>query len=163
MRRKLFTSLLFAPVFLALASTAVASTTWYVNGVSGGNSNNCLSPTTACKTIKHAISLAASADTIMVAAAIYQENLTIGKSLTILGSGAPSTIIDGGGVGRVVTISNGPHVTLSKLTIRNGRANPGGGINNSGTLTLTAPSVGIGHLSHVSTILCSAKLAPARR
>jgi hypothetical protein len=152
MRREPFTSLLFAPVFLALASTAVAGTTWYVNGVSGGNSNNCLSPTTACKTIKRAISLASSGNAIKVAAATYNENLTITVNLGIFGSGASTTIIDGGGVGRVVTISNTyAHVTLSKLTVRNGVAPPvasftgkttsGGGINNSGTLTLTNSTV----------------------
>jgi hypothetical protein len=52
----------------------VASTTWYVNGVAGSDSNNCLSPTTACKTIGHAIGLAASGDIVRVAAAIYTEN-----------------------------------------------------------------------------------------
>jgi hypothetical protein len=55
-------------------------------------------PTTACKTIKHAISLASSGDTIMVAAATYTENLTIGISLKVIGSGARTTIVDGGGV-----------------------------------------------------------------
>src|SRR5215475_11694656 len=91
---------------LLLAPSAVASTTWYVNGVSGSDSNNCTSPTTACKTIKHAISLAASGDSIIVAAATYTENLTIGISLKVIGSGANTTIIDGGYVGRVVTIPN---------------------------------------------------------
>jgi hypothetical protein len=127
-------------LFLALASTVVAST-WYVNGVSGNNSNNCLSSTTACKTVGHAVSLAASGDTIRVAAAIYTEYFTLGKSLNILGARSSTTIIDGGGA-RVVTISNtAAHVTLSKLTIRNGRATSGGGISNSGTLTLTNSTV----------------------
>jgi len=86
--------------------------------------------------------LAASGDTIRVAAAIYTENFTLGKSLNILGAGASTTIIDGGGVRTVVTISNtSAHVTLSKLTIRNGKATSGGGINNSGTLTLTNSTV----------------------
>ena len=52
MKDKLLTSFLFAAVLLALASTAIASTTWYVNGVSGSNSNPCTSATTACKTIR---------------------------------------------------------------------------------------------------------------
>ncbi len=43
MKGKLVT-LLFAAVLVALASTAMASTTWYVNGVSGSNSNACTSP-----------------------------------------------------------------------------------------------------------------------
>jgi hypothetical protein len=74
-----------ALILFAAVPTALASTTWYVNGVSGSNSNNCKSPTTPCKTIGHAISLAVSGDSIIVAAATYKERLTIGKSLTILG------------------------------------------------------------------------------
>ncbi len=104
MKHKLLASLLFPAVFLALASTAVAST-WYVNGVSGSDNNNCLSSTTACQTLFHAVSLAASGDTIRLAAAIYYEHLNIAVNLTIVGSGA-STFIDGWAGGRVVTISN---------------------------------------------------------
>jgi hypothetical protein len=131
------TSFLFAAVFVALASAASAST-WYVNGVSGSDSNSCTSPTTACKTIGHAISLASSADSIMVAAATYTENLTIGFNLTLKGSSATTTIIDGGGVNTVVTISNTKAlVSLSNVTIRDGHARVGGGIYNNGTLTVS--------------------------
>src|SRR5215467_3897231 len=101
MKHKLTTTLL-----LALCVPIASATTWYVNGVSGNNTNNCLSPIKACKTIKHAISLAASGDTIIVASATYTENLTVGISLRIIGSGAKTTIVDGRGVGTVVTISN---------------------------------------------------------
>jgi hypothetical protein len=134
------TSRAISPVivlFLALAPFAMA-TTWYVNGVNGSDNNNCLSSTTACKTIGHAISHASSGDSIKVAAATYTENLTIGISLSVAGSSASTTIIDGGGKGTVVTISNvNAQVSLSKLTIRNGSAPLGGGINNSGALTIS--------------------------
>src|SRR5215469_10260417 len=107
----------------AFAPNALASTTWYVNGTTGSDNNNCKSPTTACKTIGHAISLAASGDSISVAAATYSENLTISISLKIIGASAATTIIDGGRVSTVVTISSaGAQVTLSKVTIRNGLA-----------------------------------------
>jgi hypothetical protein len=157
MKHKLTTALL-----LALCVPIASATTWYVNGVSGSNSNNCKSPTTPCKTIGHAISLAASGDSIIVAPATYTENLTIGKNLNILGSGATTTIIDGGGAATVVTIPNtSAHVTFSKLAIRNGQANlvvigftrasAGGGINNSGTLTLTN-SIVSGNLAPIPCI-----------
>lgn len=127
--------LLLMAMFLAIASTALASTTWYVNGVSGSDNNNCISSQIACKTIGHAISLASSGDSIMVAAATYTENLTIGLSLKILGSGSTTTIIDGGGYCTVVIIpKSGTQVTLSKVTIRNGNGGNGGGIYNSGVL-----------------------------
>src|SRR5215472_14990203 len=111
---------LLGTLLLALAQFASA-TTWYVNGATGKDTNNCLSPTSACKTIGHAISLASSGDSITVAAATYKENLTIGISLSVIGAGARTTIIDGGGVKRVVSISSG-NVTLAGLTIRHGFA-----------------------------------------
>jgi hypothetical protein len=126
-----------ALTLFAAVPTAMASTTRYVNGVTGSDSNNCLSPTTACKTIGHAISLSSSGDSIMVAAATYTENLAVAFSLKIVGAGTATTIVDGGGGGTVVTIAKNTLVTLSKMTIRNGAAEVGGGINNSGTLTIS--------------------------
>ena len=140
-----FARLLLVALILVLAPTTFASTTWYVNGASGSDSDNCLSATAACKTIGHAISLAASGDTIVVAAATYAEHLGIGTSVTIVGSGAQTTIIDGGRFGRVVTISStSAHVILSNLTIRNGYTyrysayHEGGGVVNTGTLTINS-------------------------
>jgi hypothetical protein len=138
MRHKPFATLLFTVFLLALGSTAFASTTWYVNGVSGSDSNNCTSPSTACATIGHAISLASSGDTIMVAPATYTENLAIRISLKILGANATTTIVDGGGVDRVLDIpSASARVELSQLTVQDGEASPGGGISNNGTLTMS--------------------------
>lgn len=133
----------FAPLAIPAGLTALGSATWYVNGVNGSDSNNCMSSQTACKTIGHAISLASSGDTVMVSAATYLEHLGIGLNLTIIGSGAQTTIIDGGHSGRVVTISNASaNVSLSNLTIRNGYAvGVGGGIYNMGTLTINRSSL----------------------
>ena len=131
---------LILALFVPLHSSAFASSTWYVNGVTGNDSNNCLSPTTACKSIGHAISQAASGDTVRVSAATYKENLSITFSLTIRGSSAATTIVDGGGISSVVTVS-GTAVTLSNLTFRNGKAEWGGGIYNTGTLTVNSCSI----------------------
>jgi hypothetical protein len=138
---RLTTTLLLA--LLCLISSAASASTWYVNGVSGSDSNGCKSPTTACKTVGHGISLAASGDSIRVAAATYTENLTVSISLKILGSGAKTTILDGGGAGRVVTISGAAtQVTLSGVTITNGTSSLGGaGILNGGALTLVASTL----------------------
>jgi Protein of unknown function (DUF1565) len=136
MKGKLHTSFLLAAMLVALASNAMGSTTWYVSGVSGDDSNNCMSPTSPCKTIGRAISLAASGDIVTVAAATYTETLSINIIVKVIGSGASTTIIDGGGIRTVVAISNtAAQVTLSNLTIRNGKASSGGGISNSGTMT----------------------------
>jgi hypothetical protein len=127
-----FFRLLLLTLILVLAPTTFASTTLYVNGTTGNDSNNCLSAQAACKTIGHAISLATSGDSIVVAAATYSEDLTVNKSLNVIGSSATTTIIDGGGTGIVVTISSGT-VHLSNVTIRNGQS----GIHNFGTLTIS--------------------------
>jgi hypothetical protein len=130
-------TLLPLALFLALAPAALASSTWYVDGVHGSDSNNCKSPQTACKTIGHAIFLASSGDSVKVAPATYTENLTIGINLKIVGARAKTTIIDGGKGGTVVTVTYGADVTLLDLTIRNGFTTfRGGGIYNSGTLRI---------------------------
>ena len=133
------TRLLMALV-LDLGSIAQAGTAWYVDGVNGNDNDNCNGPQTACKTIGHAISLASSGDTIKVAAATYVESLTIGLNLKVIGSGAKTTIIDGGGVNAVITIgtTTAPHVTLSGVTIRHGAP---GIVVNSGSLVVTQSAV----------------------
>jgi hypothetical protein len=134
--RLVFSGLPLLVLIVALAPTALASSTWYVNAVTGSDSNNCTSPATACGTIRHAISLAVSGDSIVVAAATYKENLKISFSLNITGSAAATAIIDGARKTVIKISKASAHVTLSNLTIRNGAALQGAGINSSGTLTL---------------------------
>src|SRR5262249_20632460 len=135
-------STLLLALLLAASLSAFASTTWYVNGASGSDSNNCISPLTACKTIGHAISLATSGDSIQVAAATYTENLNIGFSLKLIGSVGGRTIIDGGRLNTVVTVSSvTAHVDLSYLAVTNGYAMVGAGIYNKGTLKINNCSV----------------------
>ena len=139
---RIYTSLTVIALFLAPAPSALASNAWYVDGVSGNDDNDCETPTTACRTIGHAISLASSGDSIVVAAATYAENLTISFSLNVIGSGPTTTIVDGGGHNTVVTVSNaGASVMLSNLTIRGGIASSAGGIYNVGTLTINNSTV----------------------
>ena len=124
---------------LTFAPAALAGNIWYVDGVNGNDNNDCMSSQTACQTIGHAISLASSGDSIMVAPATYTENLTISFNLKVFGSSAATTIVNGSGGGSGITISGGTtHVVLSKLTVRGGSPykSRGGGINNHGTLTL---------------------------
>jgi hypothetical protein len=144
MRHKLmFSDLLILVLFLLPGRTALASGTWYVNAATGSDSNDCLTPTTACKTIGHAISLASSGDTIQVAAGTYPEVLIVSKSLTIMGAGIKSTIIDNGDAGIGVSVINESSVVqISYFTIQHGDSlTLGGGINNAGSLTLTRSTV----------------------
>jgi hypothetical protein len=137
MKRGKFVSFSFLALSLALAPIALASTTWYVDGVTGSDSNDCKSATTVCKMISHAIGQASSGDSFMIAPATYAENLTVNFSLNVVGASSKTTIIDGGGGGPVVAIPNTTaHVAISKLTIRNGSASLGRAIFNAGTLTI---------------------------
>jgi predicted outer membrane repeat protein len=128
---------------LVRAAVAMSGTTWYVNGLTGSDTNSCKASQTACKTIGHAISLAASGDSIVVAAATYMEHLVIRTSLNLRGSGAGTTVIDGGGSGgTVVGIYPGIIVSIADVTIRNGQSNfGGGGVRNEGTLELIRSAI----------------------
>jgi hypothetical protein len=68
--------------------------------------------------------------------------LDVIKSVTIDGSGVVTPTISGSGVTRVFSIDSGTDVTLSRLRVAGGYAGGGGGgIYNSGTLTITNASV----------------------
>lgn len=111
--------------------------TWYVDGAHGSNRHDCLSPQRACRTIAHAIRLSSSGDSIIVAPAIYPENLAPQHSLNIIGAGAATTIIDGGGLRSVIiTAPFGVAVslTVSNVTLRNGGGNFGGGVGDGGNI-----------------------------
>jgi hypothetical protein len=130
-----------ALTLFAAVPTAMASSKWYVDGVHGSDNNNCKSRQHACKTISNALSLTLPGDLIFVAPATYHETLFIYFNLEIIGSGAKTTIVDGGGVNsQVVVVGSEPKVpvTLSQMTFRNGAGQEdGGGIYNCfGTLTV---------------------------
>src|SRR5262249_38098856 len=88
-------------------------------------------------------------DTIILPPNIYLltlvNELTITGDLTISGSGASNTIIDGNRNVRsssgVLTINAGFVVNLGEVSIRNGRRTSGGGIDNRGTVILTNSTV----------------------
>jgi hypothetical protein len=92
--------------------------------------------------IQDAINASRNGDTINVAPGEYKENLDIKRSITIEridpdNTGKP-VIIDGQWNNKpVIRISSdAKKVFLTGLTIQNGKVNSGGGILNSGTLTL---------------------------
>ncbi|MGA7370182.1 MAG: hypothetical protein WBX01_13725 [Nitrososphaeraceae archaeon] len=76
-------------------------------------------------TIQSAIDAASPRDTIKVLPGIYTEQLTIGKSITLVGSGAESTTIkapvesESGvlGIPNIIKISFGSEVTMKGFTI----------------------------------------------
>ena len=97
-------------------------------------------------TIQSAIDAAQTGDSIKIATGTYTENLLIdppvaAKNLTLLGSGTHQTIIDGSQGECVMQIDKGYTVSISGLTITNGKCPPAGGILTDGTLTLTNVTV----------------------
>jgi hypothetical protein len=116
------------------------------------NANKCYT------SIQGAIDAASEGDKVMIAAGTYQGSLSIGKSLTLHGAGASETTITQAGSESVITIDSGVSVTIKGVTVTRGYAltctippggspldaiasGAGGGINNSGTLTLAESAV----------------------
>ncbi|MDX1994025.1 MAG: choice-of-anchor Q domain-containing protein [bacterium] len=79
-------------------------------------------------TVGAAAACAKDGDTLDIAAGVYTENLILQRDLTLQGADAATTILDGGAVGRVLTLRGGIEVTLRGLTLRNGRAENGAGL-----------------------------------
>lgn len=118
-------------LFVLPGEALAQHTKWYVDGKSGSNHNDCMSPQQACKTIRHAIKLSARGDSIFIAAAVYNETLTIRHSLDLVGAGAANTIIDPQGIASAI-LNGSRDVTVSGVTMRNGGGNYGGGIGDGG-------------------------------
>lgn len=81
-------------------------------------------------------------NTISVPSGLYKlsnHDLSVMSDVTI--TGASGTIVDGQQLSSVFYIQSGFHVTIANLTIQNGRARTGGGINNYGSLTLTGDTI----------------------
>jgi hypothetical protein len=146
------TKLFLAPVLLATmvlffpSATVQTSGPWYVSP-NGNDNHNCLSPATACATINGAIAKAGSGGIIHVRAGTYTGGgdavVSIGKHITLSGgwnaafdAQNSTSIIDGNDQRRGITISSGVNAAIDRFVVQNGFAVTGGGIFNSGTLTL---------------------------
>ncbi len=74
---------------------------------------------------------------IAVGAGTYPDNLVIDRDVTIVGEGAGSTVIDGGGVATTVVVPAGVTAVLEELTVTGGWTEAdGGGVDNAGSITL---------------------------
>ena len=94
--------------------------------------------------IQPLIDAASPGSVISLPPGVYNENIDLSKSLTIRGAGAGLTIVDGGQAGSVFTIGKNNanvDVTLSGMTIQNGKADRGGGIRNFGTAKITSCTI----------------------
>jgi Putative Ig domain len=130
----------------SLQAGATTAVKLYVSTTGTGTACTKASP---CSSISQAASVALSHGgdivSIKVAAGTYDENDSIDASslasLSLVGAGASSTIVNGGGTNTVMTFAAGT-VSLSGLTIENGNTQTnGGGIDNSATLTVSDSNI----------------------
>ncbi|MFZ1629937.1 MAG: hypothetical protein WAV70_13495, partial [Anaerolineae bacterium] len=113
--------LLAALLTLAIFPLAWAAGTQIVVCATGGDYT----------TIQAAVNAASSGDVITVCAGLYQENIVLHAGVSIQGAGSDATIVDGGAtqsVVRALTADIGASTMVSGLTLRNGRATSGGGV-----------------------------------
>lgn len=69
-------------------------------------------------TIQQALAAAANGDTISVAPGTYPGGFTIGKNVTVVGSGAGQTTVRGTGrMGVGITVASGVTATIEGLTV----------------------------------------------
>src|SRR5215471_1921939 len=111
MQKKIF-AVIFV-MFIVFSAKSFAGTTWTFP------SGSCTTTLQAC------INAATSGDTILIAAAKVDENLTINKTLTLMPKPPNITAVIGGGVNaRKITVKPGPnsatvHPKLIQLTLTN--------------------------------------------
>jgi hypothetical protein len=106
------------------------------------NASAASAPDCAKETISAAITAVDPAGVVRIGIGTFNEDLVISKDVTLRGTNSTSTTIQGSGSGRVIRISAGYTVTIQHVTITGGHqtgytSGGGGGIRNSGDLTLT--------------------------
>jgi parallel beta-helix repeat protein len=77
--------------------------------------------------IQAAVDYANSSDTIVISPGIYEENLIINKSLTLIGEDRDTTVVNGLGVGDVISIES-DSVTIASLTVTSNGTGTGGNV-----------------------------------
>ena len=83
--------------FLTLVSSPAAADVVpnvFVNGATGHDTGNCTSSAAPCATISYALTQANPGATIKIFPGTYKEQVTISKSVTLLGTGPGQTTID---------------------------------------------------------------------
>lgn len=83
--------------------------------------------------------------TIRLCAGVFPGLLNVAKDLTLLGAGAGKTFLNGEDAGTVLTVAADHTVVVRGVTITSGETSgsdaPGGGVDNSGILTLAGCTV----------------------
>ncbi|WP_417601296.1 right-handed parallel beta-helix repeat-containing protein [Owenweeksia hongkongensis] len=120
---------LFCSVFFAAGSHSANAASYYVNDnntagdiytTAVGSNLNSGTMASPYLSIQSAIDAASSGDTIYVDAGTYNENVSVDKSLTLLGAGSGATIIDGdnngSGLGTIFLPTGGNNIQIGAMS-----------------------------------------------
>jgi hypothetical protein len=129
-RLLLASALLTAPLALTLGAAPAGAATL---GVQQGAADNAgCDDANPYPTIGQAIGCAEDGDTVTIGAGTFNERVVISKAISVVGSGAGVTIIDGEGVndlagnGGQIYVDTGGSVTVADLTVQDAGANNDG-------------------------------------
>jgi hypothetical protein len=113
--------------------------TWWYVATDGDDTNTCATASDPCATVAAAIGKAAAGDAIAIAAGTYSiaAEIAVSKDLRLRGASAATTVLQGTGASRILTLSASVDAVFENLTIRDGVATTGGGIHLPSTATLT--------------------------
>lgn len=133
---------LVALVGLMAASPSAGAATLFVT-TRGSDAGRC-ARALPCRHVRRAVAVAHTGDTIELGRGEFVENVTLParlRSVVILGAGAQLTGVSGGFSGSVFTVDD--HATLAGLSIGNGSASDGGGVDvlDTGSVALVRDSV----------------------
>ncbi|HEV2696360.1 MAG TPA: right-handed parallel beta-helix repeat-containing protein, partial [Terriglobales bacterium] len=98
--------------FLVLGQPAIAAVLCVNTGAAGG----------CFHSISAAVAAATAGDTILVAHGTYNEDVTINKSLYLIGENKENTVIDATGENDGITITGATNVAVSGFTVENANA-----------------------------------------
>jgi hypothetical protein len=128
-------------LFALLTLPLLVGSLIFANQLYAGTADICLLPSVCTYvSIQDAVSNGPENTPLTIAAGIYTENISISRSVILVGAGAGQTIIDGDAADSVVMVSGAVNVSISGVTIRNGDAtgvDGGGLLNETATVTLS--------------------------
>lgn len=122
-----------------LALPVLVGSLLFANQLYAGTADICPSGCTYVS-IQDAVTNGPENTPLTIAAGTFTENVSISRSIILVGAGSGQTIIDGNAADSVIMVSGAVNVSISGVTIRNGDASgvDGGGLlNEGGTVTLS--------------------------